>query len=66
MNQPHNPWAKANVLPRSYEKFKDTKFELLSNFIMTPNKYMDRYPDGFIEGDSAWQQSFIQGLNINI
>ena len=61
MNQPHDPWVKANVLPRSYKKFKDTKFELPPNFKMTPDKYMDRFPDDFLQGDSAWTQSFIQG-----
>ena len=60
-NPPHDPWVKSNVLPQCYKKFKDTKFELPANFKNIPDKYMDRYPQEFFKGDTAWQKDFVDG-----
>ena len=60
-NPPHDPWVKSNVLPSDYERFKNTKFELPDNFRNIPDKYMDRYPQEFFKGDTAWRQDFING-----
>lgn len=59
-NPPHDPWIKENVQKHCYEKFKDTQFELPSNFSSSPDKYMDRIPEEFFKGDTAWQESFIR------
>ena len=60
-NPPHDPWIKSNVLPDCYEKFKNTKFELPDNFRNIPDKYMDRWPQEFFKGDTAWRDNFING-----
>lgn len=59
-NPPHDPWTRNNVQAQCYEKFKDTIFELPQNFNDLPDKYMDRYPQDFFEGDSLWKRSFIE------
>lgn len=60
-NPTHDPWIKENIQEHCYDKFKNTKFELPINFKSTPDKYMDRYPQEFFSGDSAWRDSFIKG-----
>lgn len=60
-NPTHDPWTKENVRRDCYDKFKQTTFELPENFKSTPDPYMDRYPQEFFEGDSAWKESFIRG-----
>lgn len=60
-NPPHDPWRKENVPAECYEKFKDTSFFLPENFKSMPDPYMDRYPQEFFKGDSAWRDSFIRG-----
>lgn len=60
-NPTHDPWVKENVQEHCYEKFKNTQFELPANFKNTPDQYMDRYPQEFFDGDSAWKESFIKG-----
>lgn len=59
-NPPHDPWIKENVDPLCYERFKNTQFELPPNFLNKPDPYMDRFPQEFFEGDSAWKKSFIE------
>ncbi|WP_102407590.1 sulfatase [Parabacteroides bouchesdurhonensis] len=60
-NPTHDPWVKENVQEHCYEKFKNTQFELPPNFKNVPDKYMDRYPQEFFDGDSAWKESFTKG-----
>lgn len=60
-NPTHDPWIKENVQQSCYEKFKNTAFTLPENFKNTPDPYMDRYPQEFFEGDSAWRKSFTEG-----
>ena len=60
-NPPHDPWVKSNVLSQCYAKFKKTKFKLPANFKSLPDKYMDRFPQEFLKGDSAWKDEFITG-----
>ncbi len=59
-NPTHDPWIKENVQKDCYEKFKNTSFELPDNFSNVPDKYMDRVPQEFFDGDSAWKESFIK------
>lgn len=60
-NPPHDPWVKENVPSHCYDKFKNKEFNLPENFKETPDKYMDRYPQKFFQGDSIWRKSFING-----
>ena len=39
---PHDPWTKANVPEKYYNRYKDVPFTLPSNWNDIPDKYMDR------------------------
>ena len=60
-NPTHDPWIKENVQDHCYKRFANIQFNLPPNFRTVPDQYMDRYPQEFFEGDSAWKTSFIKG-----
>lgn len=58
-NPPHDPWLKSNVPEHCYSKFKNETFELPPNFKAKPDKYMDRFPGKFFEGNAQWKDEFL-------
>lgn len=59
-NPTHDPWNRSNVQKHCYDKFRNIEFNLPVNFKERPDKYMDRYPQEFFDGDSVWKKSFIK------